>query len=121
MDSTIQLVYNVGMKRQPLLGTLEQLVLLAVLRSGDEAYPPRVITLLQQATGRAPSRGAVYVTLDRLEDKRLLASQRQPAADGRGGRPRRLLRVTEAGLRSLRATRDSLSTLWVGLELPGVD
>lgn len=106
------------MRRQPLLGTLEQLVLLAVLQAGDQAYPPRVIELLRQATGRPPSRGAVYVTLDRLEDKDLLASNRQPPGEGRGGRPRRQLRVTAAGMQALLATRESLATLWVGLDLP---
>lgn len=115
------LAYNVGMKPQSLLGTLEQLVLLAVLQAGDEAYPRRVIELLTRATGRAPSRGAVYVTLDRLEDKRLLASRRQASGDGRGGRPRRQLRVTATGMQALRATRDSLATMWVGLDLPEVE
>jgi DNA-binding PadR family transcriptional regulator len=99
------------------LGEFEQLVLLAVLRAGDEAYGTRVLQEVRSAGAARASRGAVYVTLARLEDKRLLrgrGSEQGKAA--RGGRPRRYLSVTAEGIRSLRESRATLIRLWSGLE-----
>lgn len=94
----------------------EHIVLLAILRSGGDAYGPPVMAEIARVTGRRPSSGAFYVTLDRLEQKGLLRSTfREPTAE-RGGRPRRYLAVTAAGLRTLRASRRTLLGLWRGLE-----
>lgn len=98
-----------------LLGTFEQLVLLAALNAGDEAFPPRLIELIEAASGRAPSRGAVYVTLDRLEAKGLIASNAVAPGPDRGGRPRRLVSVTDDGLAALREARDAIGALWSSL------
>ena len=59
----------------PALGEFEQLVLLAVLRAGDSAYGTRILQEAQAAAVRRASRGAVYVTLARLEDKGLLRTR----------------------------------------------
>jgi DNA-binding PadR family transcriptional regulator len=98
------------------LGQFEHMVLLAVLRLGDEAYGGSVLEEIERRTGRAVARGALYVTLDRLEAKGLLASRAGEAVAGRGGRPRRLVRPTAAGLRALRASHEALRSLWAGLE-----
>jgi len=112
-----QLVYNVSMSSQDgLLGTFEQLVLLAAIRAGDDAYPPRLIELIGEATGREPSRGAVYVTLDRLEGKGLLSSTAVDPGPDRGGRPRRLVAVTGEGVSAVREARDALGALWSSLD-----
>ncbi len=98
------------------LGDFEQVVLLAVLRLGDQAYAPAIHEEIERWTDRATSLGAMYVTLDRLEAKRLIRSRLGPANAERGGRPRRFVTVTAAGLRQLRATRQTLLSLWRGLE-----
>lgn len=108
------------MSRQDgLLGTFEQLVLLAAMNAGDDAYPPRLIELIGEASGREPSRGAVYVTLDRLEAKGLIASAPVAPGPDRGGRPRRQVAVTVEGEAALREAREALDTLWAGLRSEG--
>jgi PadR family transcriptional regulator PadR len=97
------------------LGELEQMVLLAVRRLGDEAYGLGIMDVLQERVGRSVSRGTVYVTLDRLEEKGLLSSRQGPTVPGRGGRPRRLLTVTDEGLEALAEARRAWQSLWEGL------
>jgi DNA-binding PadR family transcriptional regulator len=98
------------------LGEFEQLVLLAALRAGDVAYGTRILQEVQAAGVHRASRGAVYVTLARLEEKGLLRARAPQAAADRGGRPRRYLRVTAEGVRALRSSRATLLQLWTGLE-----
>jgi DNA-binding PadR family transcriptional regulator len=98
------------------LGDFEQLVLLAVLRAGEGAYGTRILQELRWSGGRRVSRGALYVTLARLEEKGLLHSRAGEASPARGGWPRRYVRVSAAGLRALRASRATLLRLWAGLE-----
>ena len=98
------------------LGEFEQVVLLAVLRSGDDAYSTRILGDLRSSAGRRVSRGALYVTLARLEEKGLLHSRAGEPSPARGGRPRRYVRVSALGLRALRASRATLLRLWAGLE-----
>lgn len=98
------------------IGEFEQVVLLGVLRAGEDAYGSRVLGELEAVLGRRVSRGALYVTLDRLEDKGLLRSRLGDPAPARGGRPRRYLRVSRSGLEALRSSRAALLRLWDGLE-----
>ena len=98
------------------LGEFEQTILLAVLRVGDGAYGASIRKELEACTGRSVSHGAAYVTLDRLEDKGLLASELGDVAPGRGGRRKRLFRVTRGGIEALKASRTSLEKLWSGVE-----
>jgi PadR family transcriptional regulator, regulatory protein PadR len=99
-----------------LLGEFEVFILLAVLRLTEEAaYPPAVRDEIEQRAGRPVQRGAVYVTLDRLETKGLLTSR--VATDGtEAGRPRRFYRVTAKGLRGLRRALHSVEQMRAGLE-----
>lgn len=95
------------------LGTFEEHVLLAVIRSGDEAYGMHVRRELEAVTGRDVTIGSVYVTLDRLEAKGLVISSRttdEPSS-------RRVFAVTAAGARALAATRAMRDRLWEGVEL----
>lgn len=104
------------MGRDGFLGEFEQMLLLAALRLGDDAFGTRLMEELDESVGRRVSRGAVYVTLNRLEEKGLLTSQSSPAEGNRGGRPRRVVTVTPEGRTELRRTRDALRTLWSGVE-----
>ena len=99
------------------LGELEQMVLLAVLRLGDDdAYGSRVRDELQAKADRGVARGALYVTLDRLVEKGMLDTRVGDPIPGRGGRPRRYLTVTPAGITALRRARQALTNLWDGLD-----
>ena len=98
------------------LGEFEQMVLLSILRLREDAYGLAVRDELEAVAGRSPSSGALYTTLERLERKGLIASRAGDASGERGGRPRRYLRLTPAGVAALRASRDALLRLWEGCE-----
>jgi DNA-binding PadR family transcriptional regulator len=105
------------MPREPQpLGEFEQMVLLAVLRAGAEAYGVSVHDELERHGSRRIARGAVYMTLDRLEKKGLLTSTVGEPTPERGGRAKRCYRLTRTATRALRASRRTLLSLWDGLE-----
>jgi PadR family transcriptional regulator PadR len=95
------------------LGTFEEQVMLAVLRTGEEAYGMNVRRELESVTGRDVAIGAVYATLDRLEAKGLVASSRS----GAGAASRRLFAVTALGARGLEESRIMRERLWEGVDL----
>lgn len=97
------------------LGELEQLVLLAVLRLGENAYAVSVRGEIEQRTQRSISRGAVYVTLDRMERKGYLRSRLGPPTAERGGKAKRLFTVAAPGLKALRAALDGTQAMLDGL------
>jgi DNA-binding PadR family transcriptional regulator len=102
------------------LGEFEQLVLLAVLRTsqdGGQAYGITVHDELVERTHRRVARGAVYMTLDRLEKKGLLVSHETEPTAERGGRSRRCYQVTKTATAALRESRMTLQRLWEGVEL----
>ena len=99
------------------LGEFEQLVLLAVLRLGEaDAYAVPIRKEIESRTRRAASRGAIYITLDRLEEKGYLESHLGDGTPERGGRARRFYRVRPAGLRALEQSWLALRSMWEGLE-----
>jgi PadR family transcriptional regulator, regulatory protein PadR len=98
------------------LGEFEQIVLLAILRLGREAYGVPIRLDIEQRTGRAVTVGALYRTLDRLEDKGYISSAFSDPTPERGGRSKRYFTVRPRGLRTLRASRQALSAMWDGLE-----
>lgn len=98
------------------LGELEQIVLLAVLRLGDEAYAVPILEQIERQTGRQVARGALYTALERLETKGCLRSRLGEPLAERGGRARRYFTVTPAAVRSLKAAKLALHKLWNGLE-----
>ena len=100
-----------------LLGSLEEQVMLAVVRTGEAAYGMNVRRELDEVTGRDVAIGAVYATLDRLEAKGLASSTRPAAADGAS---RRIFAVTPLGMRSLALTRVTRERLWSGVRLDRV-
>ena len=98
------------------LGEFEQMVLLAVLCAdkAGEAYGITVYDELVARTRRRVARGAVYMTLDRLEKKGLLSSYQTEPTSERGGRARRCYRVTKPARTALRESRRALLNLWEG-------
>lgn len=95
------------------LGTFEEQVLLAVLRTGEDAYGMSVLREIEQVTGRELAVGAVYATLDRLEAKGLVSSRRGVA----DGLSRRLFAVTRVGAHALAESKAMRERLWRGVEL----
>jgi DNA-binding PadR family transcriptional regulator len=98
------------------LGEFEVAVLMAVLHLGDAAVGVAVRDEIAGRTGRAVVRGAVYVTLDRLEDKGLLTSRLDDATPERGGHRRRYFKVTAVGLRRVRQALAMVERMRAGLE-----
>ncbi|HET9363077.1 MAG TPA: helix-turn-helix transcriptional regulator [Vicinamibacterales bacterium] len=103
------------MPRGDLLGSLEHIVLLAVVRLGPDAYGVTVRREIERRTGRDVSIGAVYATLERLETKGYISSLiGEPTAE-RGGRAKRHFRVETDGVRALRVSQDAIKKMAVGL------
>lgn len=102
------------------LGEFEQMVLLAILRLGDEAYGVTVRGELKVCTGREPAPGALYTTLDRLEEKGMVRSWLGDPTPQRGGRAKRYFQVTATGVQAVSNAVRSYQKLLHGLKLPGV-
>ena len=97
------------------LGEFELMILLAVIRLGDEAYGVPISRELEAYRGRDVSVGSVYAALERLEAKDLVSSSLGDPTPERGGKAKRYFRVTSAGLRQVHETRRVLSKLWHAL------
>lgn len=97
------------------LGDLEQLVLLAVMRLDDDAYAVSVRDEIRRRANRSVSRGAVYVTLDRLERKGLLTSDMGEPTPERGGKAKRLFSLEPDGVAALRASLGEIRSMTAGL------
>ena len=98
------------------LGELEQMLLWTVVRLGDGAYGMAVRDELERRSGRAVSRGSVYITLDRLVKKAYLSSRLDTPTEERGGRSRRYFAVTPLGKAAMREAREAFVSVWGGLE-----
>lgn len=98
------------------LGEFEVAVLMAVLHLGEAAAGAAVRDEIARRTGRAVARGAVYVTLDRLEGKGLLSSRLDDATPERGGHRRRYFKVTAVGVRRVRQALAMVERMRAGLE-----
>jgi DNA-binding PadR family transcriptional regulator len=107
------------MREHTYLGEFELILLLTILRLGDDAYGVPLSRELSQLRGSDVSVGSVYAALDRLELKGLISSRLGEATAERGGRAKRYFRVTEEGLRSVEETRRVLTKLWKVLPSSG--
>jgi DNA-binding PadR family transcriptional regulator len=99
------------------LGELELMVLLALVRLGDDAYGVPIADELLHLAGREVALGSIYAALDRLERKAFVTSLLGEPTPERGGRAKRYFRITPAGVRALRMTRKALTNLWNGIPL----
>ena len=108
------------MPRTPLLGEFEQIVLLAVLRLHGQAYGVTIRAEIMECTGREPAPGALYTTLDRLEEKGLLTSRFGDPTPQRGGRAKRYFTVSTSGVKAVTHSQRCYHRLLEGLELPGI-
>lgn len=97
------------------LGELEHVVLLALMRLGDEAYGVTVRQEIERRTGRELSIGATYTTLDRMEAKGLVASRVGEPTVARGGRAKRHFQVTSRGIAAVNRTHEAVRNMSRGL------
>lgn len=102
------------------LGEFEQIVLLAILRLGDNAYGVTIGAEITECTRREPAPGALYTTLDRLEDKGLVTSRLGDPTPQRGGRAKRYFALNSKGLAAITRAQQSYRRLLEGCELPGL-
>ena len=97
------------------LGSLEHIVLLALVRLHDNAYGMTVRREIESRTGRDISIGAIYATLERLESKGLVTSQVGKPTAERGGRAKRMFTVEAKGHKALRISQEALRRMSSGL------
>lgn len=104
------------------LGTFEQAVLLALARPGTElgkeAYGRAILKEVGLRLDRPVAAGAVYATLDRLEEKGLISSRVGPGTEVRSGRPRRFYAIEPAGVRALNEAKAAVERMWAGVRWP---
>src|SRR5688500_999720 len=98
-----------------ILGEFELVVLLAVIGLSDQAYPVTIRDAIEARTGRKVSRAAVFITLERLEDKGLAWSRYGEPTPIRGGRAKRFFQPTKAGVNAVKASLDTVSAMSAGL------
>jgi PadR family transcriptional regulator len=99
------------------LGEFEQLILLAILRLGDDAYGVTIRAELAERAGRTVAPGALYTTLERLEIKGLIVSRMSDPTPQRGGRAKRHVTVTAEGMEALTRSVEAYQRLLDGLKL----
>lgn len=107
------------MKLQSSLGEFEQLILLAILRLDNKAYGVTIRSEIAACTGREAAPGALYTTLDRMEEKGLVRSWLGDAMPQRGGRARRYFALTKPGRTALVKAQRAYQNLLYGLDLLG--
>jgi PadR family transcriptional regulator PadR len=98
------------------LGSLEQLLLLALLRLGDDAYGVPIRDEIEERTGRVISPGAIYTALDRLETRGLVRSRLGDPTPERGGKRKRHYRLTARGANAVADAHAGLARMVRGLE-----
>ncbi len=99
------------------LGEFEQLVVLALIRLGENGYGMTVRRELEETAKRPVTLGSVYATLDRLEEKGLVTSWHSDPDPTRGGHPRRYFKVEPAGEQALARSREMMRRMWDGIDL----
>lgn len=93
----------------------EEFLLLAVWRLKDDAYGVEIRKQLKEATGKAWAYGALFVMLQRLEKKGYLASYFTDPSSYRGGKSKRIFKLTAQGVKALKAVRDAHRSVWSGI------
>lgn len=104
-------------QKEKYLGEFEQVVMLALLHLGKDAYGANIRQLLQDQIHRDVALGALYSTLERLEKKGMVVSELGESTPQRGGRPKRYFEVTATGSRGLLKAREAMDSMWQGISL----
>lgn len=97
------------------LGTNDLMILLALMRLGDDAYGVPIGREVEAAVGRPVALASVYATLDRLVERGLVEPELGDPTPERGGRAKKYFHITAKGIREARAAKRSLTRLWKSL------
>ena len=103
------------MAKREFFGGFELLVLLALIRLGEDAYGVPISEAIEESSGKDVAIGSVYITLERLESKGLASSRLGEPTAERGGRAKTYFKVTAKGLRQVRNAQRTLVSLWKGI------
>lgn len=98
-------------------GEFEQIVLMAVMRVGNDAYGIPVHAEIRKRTGRDPSLASVYKTLERLERKGFLGTRTGEPTPERGGRRKQYYAITSAGRKELKSAMSAIRRMASGLDV----
>ena len=104
-----------------LLSRTEEILLLTIWRLKDNAYGVTIAESLTELTGKKWRLGTIYLPLERLEQKGYLLSSMGGATNKRGGRSKRLYRLSETGIRSLIETKKMDASLWEDISLSNLE
>jgi PadR family transcriptional regulator, regulatory protein PadR len=103
------------MAKREFMGGFELLVLVALIKLGDEAYGVPISEAIEESSGRDVAIGSVYITLARLERKGFVSSRLGEATAERGGRAKTYFTISAKGLREVRRAQRTLMSLWQGV------
>ena len=98
------------------ISNFELMVMLALIRLGDEAYGVPVSEQIAERSGHDVALGSVYAALERLEDRGLVVSSIGDPTPERGGRAKKYFKVTNKGVEVVRDTQQTLTRMWKGLK-----
>jgi PadR family transcriptional regulator PadR len=98
-----------------MLGEFEYLIIAAAVRLGDDAYGAAIRQEIEDTAKRRCSTGSLYTTLDRLESKGLIKTWMGDATPQRGGRAKRMIRVTPRGVEAAAAFYDAVTRVSRGV------
>jgi len=104
-----------------MLSRTDEMILLAVWRLGDNAYGVTIAQMLTRTSGKKWVLGAVYVPLERLEKKKYLSSCLGQSTKKRGGRSKRLYRLTKDGLIVLIKTKSQEQLIWRNITISSLE
>ena len=99
----------------------EELVLLAVWRLQDDAYTVPIRQQLIKVSQKKWSLGSVYEALDRLEKKKYLESYLSEPTHSRGGRSKRIYKLTKDGLKAIIELKQTQNAVWRGISIPAIE
>jgi PadR family transcriptional regulator PadR len=103
------------MRTETLLSSFELLVMLALIRLGDDAYGVPISREIEERSGRIVSLTTIYAALERLEGKGFVTSEMGEPTSERGGRAKRYFTITPKGIREVRDVKVTLMNMWKGL------
>ena len=97
------------------ISNFELMVLLALIRLGDEAYGLPISQEIEEQSGHEVALGSIYAALDRLQNRDLVSSSLGDPTPERGGRAKKYFKITSKGMRVVQETQRTLMRMWKGL------
>ncbi|MCJ8319195.1 MAG: PadR family transcriptional regulator [Colwellia sp.] len=103
--------------KQTYLGEFEHCVLLSIIQLSENAYGVTIRQYLKNSIKRDVTLGALYTTIERLENKGLINSWKGASKPERGGKAKRMVKVTAQGLQSVKEAKQQLELMWKNIQL----